>query len=491
MQISLLLPHQLFYPNPALSKSRPVVIARDPLFFKDKEHTAIYHKQKILLHLMSTESYCQELKSYGYRVSILDENQIMTPNYYENYLKENNITEVHYIEPHDYIVEKRLVYGLKKLDIKFHRHETPGFINTKDEINEYFSTKKKLFLSSFYQGERKKLNILVDSEGKPERGKWSFDSENRKKLPKKIDIPSLHKQKYDKSIHQNSLKHISDNYGKNYGGLDSFNYPVNREQAKQSLFFFLENRFKNFGAYEDAISTEHRFIFHSVLSPALNIGLLTPMEVINTSIEYANENDIPINSLEGFIRQIIGWREFIRGVYQTKGSYQRNSNYWNFTKKIPSSFYKGNTGIKPVDDTIKNVMKNAYGHHIERLMILGNIMCLLRYDPNDIYKWFMELFIDSYDWVMVPNIYGMSQFADGGLMSTKPYISGSNYILKMSDYKKGEWSLVWDALYWNFIRDFRSFFEKNPRMSMMTKLYDKKSSDQKISYDQVINSIDL
>ena len=215
MQISLLLPHQLFYPNPALSKSRPVVIARDPLFIKDKEHTAIYHKQKILLHLMSTESYCQELKSYGYRVSILDENQIMTPNYYENYLKENNITEVHYIEPHDYLVEKRLVYGLKKLGIKFHRHDTPGFINTKDEINEYFSTKKKLFLSSFYQGERKKLNILVDSEGKPERGKWSFDSENRKKLPKKIDIPSLHKQEYDKSIHQNSLKHILDNYGKN------------------------------------------------------------------------------------------------------------------------------------------------------------------------------------------------------------------------------------------------------------------------------------
>ena len=136
-------------------------------------------------------------------------------------------------------------------------------------------------------------------------------------------------------------------------------------------------------------------------------------------------------------------------------------------------------------------MKYAYGHHIERLMILGNIMCLLRYDPNDIYKWFMELFIDSYDWVMVPNIYGMSQFSDGGLMSTKPYISGSNYILKMSDYKKGEWSLVWDALYWNFIRDYRSFFEKNPRMSMMTKLYDKKDSDQKKLYDQIINNIEL
>jgi len=491
MQITLLLPHQLYYPNLALSKSRPVVIARDPLFFKDKKHTAIFHKQKILLHLLSTESFSKELKNYGYNVTIIDENQITAPNYYETYLKENSITEVHYIEHHDYLVEKRLTNTLKKLNIKPHRYDTPGFINTKDEINEYFNDKKKLFLSSFYQNERKKLNILVDSENRPEGGKWSFDSENRKKLPKKIKIPLTQRQTYNKSSLENSVQHISDKYGENYGSIDSFNYPVNREQAKQCLIFFLEKKFANFGAYEDAISTEHRFIFHSVLSPALNIGLLTPIEVVNTSIDYAKENDIPLNSLEGFIRQIIGWREFIRGIYQTKGSYQRNSNYWKFTKKIPSSFYTGDTGIKPVDDTIKNIMKYAYGHHIERLMILGNIMCLLRYDPNDIYRWFMELFIDSYDWVMVPNIYGMSQFSDGGLMSTKPYISGSNYILKMSDYKKGEWSLVWDALYWNFIRDYRSFFEKNPRMSMMTKLYDKKDSDQKKLYDQIINNIDL
>ena len=491
MQITLLLPHQLYYPNLALSKSRPVVIARDPLFFKDKKHTAIFHKQKILLHLLSTESFSKELKNYGYNVTILDENQITAPNYYETYLKENSITEVHYIEHHDYLVEKRLTNTLKKLNIKPHRYDTPGFINTKDEINEYFNDKKKLFLSSFYQNERKKLNILVDSENRPEGGKWSFDSENRKKLPKKIKIPLTQRQTYNKSSFENSVQYISDKYGENYGSIDSFNYPVNREQAKQCLIFFLEKKFANFGAYEDAISTENRFIFHSVLSPALNIGLLTPIEVVNSSIDYAKENDIPINSLEGFIRQIIGWREFIRGIYQTKGSYQRNSNYWKFTKKIPSSFYTGDTGIKPVDDTIKNIMKYAYGHHIERLMILGNIMCLLRYDPNDIYRWFMELFIDSYDWVMVPNIYGMSQFSDGGLMSTKPYISGSNYILKMSDYKKGEWSLVWDALYWNFIRDYRSFFEKNPRMSMMTKLYDKKDSDQKKLYDQIINNIDL
>ena len=244
-----------------------------------------------------------------------------------------------------------------------------------------------------------------------------------------------------------------------------------RQQAKNALNLFLEKRFLDFGSYEDAISTEYRFIFHSVLSPAMNIGLLTPNEVVKASLDFSDHHSIPLNSLEGFIRQIIGGREFIRGIYEVKGTYQRTRNHWNFTKKIPEEFYSGNTGIDPVDDTINNIMKYAYSHHIERLMILGNIMCLLRYDPDEVYKWFMELFIDSYDWVMVPNVYGMSQFADGGIMSTKPYISGSNYIMKMSNYKKGEWNLKWDALYWNFINDHKAFFQKNPRMSMMTSMY--------------------
>ncbi len=491
MQITLLFPHQLFFPNQALSKSRPIVIAKDPLFFRNKNNDAIFHKQKILLHLLSIDSFTEELNENGYRVNVLNEDQITPPNYYESYLMENKITEVHFIDPHDYEVEKRLFSTLKKLNVKSHFYDTPGFINTKDEINEYFQGKNKFFLSSFYQNERKKQNILIDSQGKPVDGKWSFDTENRKKLPKGIGVPSSHNYTYNDKSFNNSLNHINDNYKSNYGSVDSFNYPVSRKQAKQALYFFLDNKFKDFGTYEDAISTKHRFIFHSVLSPALNIGLLTPSEVVHTSIDYAKEHDIPINSLEGFIRQIIGWREFLRGVYQVKGSFQRNRNFWGFTKKIPKSFYTGTTGIDPVDDTIQNILKYAYGHHIERLMILGNIMCLLRYDPNDIYKWFMELFIDSYDWVMVPNVYGMSQYADGGLMSTKPYISGSNYILKMSDYKKGDWSSTWDALYWNFIRDNTSFFEKNPRMSMMTKLYKKKSIEQKKAYDQTVNNIEL
>ena len=194
---------------------------------------------------------------------------------------------------------------------------------------------------------------------------------------------------------------------------------------------------------------------------------------------FSKKNNIPINSVEGFIRQIIGWREFIRGVYYSKGTEERLKNFWGFKRKIPNSFYDGTTGIEPVDDTIKKVLKSGYANHIERLMILGNFMVLCEFDPDDVYKWFMELFIDSYDWVMVPNVYGMSQYADGGIMSTKPYISSSNYICKMSDYKKGDWSHVWDGLFWNFMDKHREFFLKNPRMRMLVSSFDKMDHSKK------------
>jgi deoxyribodipyrimidine photolyase-related protein len=211
----------------------------------------------------------------------------------------------------------------------------------------------------------------------------------------------------------------------------------------------------------------------------LNVGLLTPLIIIKTTMDYASENHIPLNSLEGFIRQIIGWREFIRGVYLYQGSKERTTNFWSFKKKIPASFYTGTTGINPIDSTIKKILETGYCHHIERLMILGNFMLLNEFDPDEVYQWFMELFIDAYDWVMVPNIYGMSQFADGGLMATKPYISGSSYVLKMSNYKKGDWCAIWDALFWNFMNKQRSFFLSNPRLGMLIHTFDKMSEEKK------------
>lgn len=208
--------------------------------------------------------------------------------------------------------------------------------------------------------------------------------------------------------------------------------------------------------------------------------MLNPeLRLLESTLKYAESHNIPINSTEGFVRQIIGWREFVRGIYLAKGVYARNRNFWGFTRSIPASFYTGTTGIEPVDDTIKKVLKTGYCHHIERLMVLGNFMLLCEFNPEEVYLWFMELFIDAYDWVMVPNIYGMTQFADGGLFATKPYISGSNYICKMSNYKKGAWSELWDSLFWRFIHTNLDFFQANPRSSMLVFAYNKLDDSKK------------
>jgi deoxyribodipyrimidine photolyase-related protein len=199
---------------------------------------------------------------------------------------------------------------------------------------------------------------------------------------------------------------------------------------------------------------------------------------VEEAILYAENHAIPLNSLEGFIRQIVGWREFIRAVYALKGREERTRNYWGFTRKIPPSFWNGTTGIAPFDSTVNKVLETGYCHHIERLMVLGNFMLLCEFDPDEVYRWFMELFIDAYDWVMVPNVYGMSQFADGGLMATKPYISGSNYLMKMSDYEKGEWQAIWDGLFWRFMHVHRDFFLQNPRLGMLVGTFDKMSTEK-------------
>ena len=217
-----------------------------------------------------------------------------------------------------------------------------------------------------------------------------------------------------------------------------------------------------------------------MLTPMLNVGFIQPKYIIEKAINFAKKQNVPLNSLEGFVRQIMGWREFIRGMYEAKGRESRIKNYWGFTRKIPASFYDGTTGIVPVDDAIKKVLKTGYCHHIERLMILGNFMLLCEFDPDEVYQWFMELFIDSYDWVMVPNVYGMSQFADGGFFATKPYISGSNYVIKMSNYKKaGDWQATWDGLFWRFMHVHKDFFVKNPRLGMLVRNFDNQSPEKR------------
>ncbi len=325
---------------------------------------------------------------------------------------------------------------------------------------------------------------MLDESGNPAGGKWTSDTENRKKYPREKTPPAIHFP-LSSPLWEEAVQYVEKNFNNNPGELSKNPlYPMDFKSAQTWFQQFLEYRFYDFGAYEDAIVRNEPFLHHSVLSPLLNVGLLLPGKLLEQSLAFAEKENIPINSTEGFVRQIMGWREFIRGMYESRGSRSRTLNFWGFDRKIPQSFYSATTGIDPVDQTIREVLKTGYCHHIERLMILGNFMLLCEFDPDEVYRWFMELFIDAYDWVMVPNVYGMSQFADGGLFATKPYIGGSNYIRKMSDYSGGDWEAVWDGLFWRFIDQHRDFFKSNPRLSMMYHTYNRMSEEKRITHLQ-------
>ena len=308
-------------------------------------------------------------------------------------------------------------------------------------------------------------------------------------IPKNIEIPTVPSSQNDNEFKSLKLK-VHSMFKDHPGSLDHLWMPTNRKESLKWLDLFLENKFSKFGDYEDAIRSENNFLFHSALSPVLNMGLLTPNEVVNKALDFANKNSVPINSLEGFIRQIIGWREFIRGIYHYKGDEEIKSNYWRHDRKLTKDWYEGTTGITPLDDAIKDCLKFGYTHHIPRLMIICNIMNLSKIHPNEIYKWFMEMFVDSSDWVMVPNVYGMGTFADGGIFATKPYSCGSNYMIKMSNYKKDSWCDIVDGLYWKFMNDNISFFKSNPRLSILVGSLERMNSDRKtLIFDKANNFI--
>lgn len=475
--INLIFPNQLFKENTLFENGHDFYMVEEFLFFKHYP----FHKQKIAFHRASMKFYLDFLRDKGCEVNYIEATEETSDiRKLILILKENGITEIHYLDPADYWLEKRIQSGCASEGIETIVHDSPMYLNSKEDLKEFFnSDKKKFYQTKFYTDQRKKRNILLDTDGKPEGGKWTYDVENRKKYPAKKIPPSIQYPE-NGAYYEEAKQYVNQNFSKHYGKLtDQSLYPNTFEKTQTWFTNFLETRFMEFGVYEDAIVVENSILNHSVLTPMLNVGLITPQEIVDQSLTFAAKNDIPLNSTEGFIRQIIGWREFIRGVYISKGSYERTKHFWNFHKKIPKSFYDGTTGIPPIDQTIKKVLKTGYCHHIERLMVLGNFMVLCEFDPDEVYQWFMELFIDSYDWVMVPNVYGMSQFADGGLMSTKPYISGSNYLMKMSNYKKGDWQETWDGLFWRFMHTHRDFFLSNPRLGMLVRMYDKMDDEKK------------
>ncbi|MEM6577380.1 MAG: cryptochrome/photolyase family protein [Pseudomonadota bacterium] len=466
---ALIFPHQLFETHPALEDAPDrVLLFEDPLFFGDPRYPARMHKQKLWLHRATMTRYAKTLREAGHDVIYVDyERDAHATGDLLKRLAAEGVSKLLVVDPVDDTARKRLRRAAEQEDIALSVYESPGFLNTSGDNADWAEGRKRWFMAEYYKSQRRRLDILMEGD-EPAGGQWSFDEDNRKKVPKKLlgnipDIPPLNRDPVD----TDARDWVEDRFPDTYGHLDTLIYPTSHADAASWLDRFLTDRFHLFGDYEDAIVEGESYLWHSVLTPALNIGLLTPQQVIDAALAHAERYDIPLNSLEGFVRQIIGWREFMRATYEDLGVRMRTGNHWNHTRPMPPCFYDATTGIDPIDDVISRVLQTGYCHHIERLMVLGGFMFLCEIRPDDVYRWFMEMFVDSYDWVMVPNTYAMSQHADGGLITTKPYFSGSNYVRKMSHWGKGDWADTWDGLYWRFIWTHRSELSGNPRWAMM------------------------
>lgn len=460
MKILLVYSTQLFKNNELVKLVDKVYIIEDPVYFTKFP----FHKLKLTYHRATMKFYSDFIKADRY----FDFNKV---NYGSMF---KDATDVYLYDPVDKEVLNK-VYKHSK-GTRVHVYDTPAFLETLGDLEEYRNkhTNKKNYYhdASFYRYQRRKLDVLMDGN-KPVKGQWSFDKENRNPYDDDYKEPKIvpYKNKYITQAQKYVDKHFPNNFGDN----DVMYYPVTFREAEQHLKTFLKHKMTTFGKYQDGVRSDVIFGSHSVLSPMLNVGLLTPRYVLDETVKHYDSKHIA--SFEAFIRQVIGWRSFMRFMYHYHGEDMMDMNLLNHKNKINKSWYDGTTGVDVVDAMISKVKKYAYLHHIERLMYMGNFALITMMHPKEIYKWFMVCFIDSYEWVMVPNVMGMSQYSLKGIsMMTRPYFSSSSYINKMSDYKRDE---LWDALYYNFINKHQTRLAKIYATAMQVKHWKNMSEDKK------------
>ncbi|MBG6216498.1 deoxyribodipyrimidine photolyase-related protein [Arthrobacter sp. CAN_A6] len=488
--VRLVLPHQLFDQHLDAAGDTVFVLIEHDLLFRQYA----FHSHKLVLHRASMTRFARRLSEHGYDVEVLGSDaEHSSSDQLAGFVRNRNPVQVTWFDVVDDWLERDLIAALDDGGYRMRREdvfETPNFLTDRKQIDDWFSHNDSR-MQNFYVWQRRRLGILLD-DGGPLGGRWSFDADNRKKLPRgytphvvgrfahhpvhrregTLDIEALMGDEVGGGMHHEvdlAIAWVSAEFPDAPGDPHLFAWPTSGDEARQHLQEFVRERLNEFGPYEDAISTTHPFIAHGLLTAALNIGLLDPRDLVRTVLEGADSNT-PLASVEGFVRQVIGWREYMRATYRTSGRRMRTSNHLDHQNALGAGWWNASTGLAPVDMVVSRVLATGYAHHIERLMVLGNAMSLLRIHPDRVYEWFMELFIDAYDWVMVPNVYAMSQFAAGEEITTKPYVSGSNYLRKMSDLPVGEWMADWDGLYWMFVEDHRAVLGTNPRTRMVVSL---------------------
>ncbi len=454
-RLNLILGDQLFPDISALPTEAPIFMREDFGLCT----RFLHHQQKIVLFLSAMRHRRDELRADGWEV-IYQELDPADQRTFGEALAELGAEEIHLFEPSDPAFEEtwpdpeRLV-----------THRTPAFLICDAEWRSFRQRKPRGIMADFYRIQRLERRWLLEPDGGPAGGQWSFDAENRKPMPKGRSGPPIPWIEPDDRT-RDAIRLVSEAFPSHPGRAEEFRWPVDRAGALAWLDDFILQRLPDFGAYEDSMSANADTLWHSLLSPLVNLGLILPGEAVEAAIRAYKGGWAPLNSVEGFVRQVGGWREFVRRIdieYRASGFEFRGQGEG---RRLAACWREGGTGLPPLDAVIGRCQRLGWAHHIERLMVAGSLLMMVEADIDEAYRWFMEMFIDSAEWVMRPNVYGMSLFADGGLLATKPYISGSAYILKMSDYPKGSWCDAWDGLYWRFVHRQRRLFEENPRSRM-------------------------
>jgi len=452
-----------------------------------------HHIQKVVGFFESMCQFANWLEGQGhkviyYQIDHPDNKQSVTKNL--DYLIETHgIEKFEYQLPDEYRLDKQLTDYCQQLDIASNSFDTEHFMSDRDSVDKFFEGKKERVMEYFYRDMRKRHGIMMLSDSQPEGGKWNFDKQNRKKWKGEPSIPEAcsfanNTAKTVERIKQAGIETIG------HIDPDNFNWPVNRDQSLRLLDYFCSELLEYFGDYQDAMHSDQHFLFHSRLSFALNCKMLHPREVVDKVIKTwrQQEDRIAISQVEGFVRQIIGWREFMRGIYWSEMPEYENLNELDNSNALPDFFWSGETRMNCLKHAIDQSLEEAYAHHIQRLMITGNFALLAQCDPDEVDRWYLGIYADAIQWVQLPNTRGMSQFADGSIVATKPYVSSANYINKMSDYcgscvynhkeKTTEDACPFNSLYWNFLDEKKTYFRENRRMGMMLNLLEKKSAEE-------------
>ena len=459
---------------------------------RNEAETVPHHRTKLILFFSAMRHFANELREDGWQVDYVEltdpDNTHTFTGEVERALERHDIKEIAVTFPGNH----RVLETVKSWEDKFGKRVTvtpdDRFVCSPEEFVEWAEGRKQLRMEYFYREMRRKTGLLMTADEKPEGGDWNYDKDNRKPAKEDMVFPETQRFQPD-GITRDVQAMVKEQFPTRFGNADGFFWGVNRRDALTSLDNFIEHGLASFGDYQDAMVVGQDFLFHSLLSPYLNTGLLTAMEVCERVAEAYKAGGVPINAAEGYIRQIIGWREYIRGIYWMEMPEYEQVNYFENTRLLPEFYWTGKTEMECLKNAINQTIDHAYAHHIQRLMITGNFALLIGADPHAVHEWYLSVYLDAFEWVEMPNTIGMSQYGDGGLLGSKPYASSGAYINRMSDYcencvynvkkRVGEKACPFNALYWHFFARNEDLLRGNNRLNMVYRNLDKMDADKR------------